>query len=350
MDLTVIDHEPAVVAGDVRGDRLLVATDDLEAATGWGLKPEGLCRGDVCVPVADTDALLADDGALVDLAAFAAAIERTIAIDADEGVAALGGTARPTVQTSDEGRHAPEIDLPAVDGGRVRLSDSSGKKRMVVAWASWCGCRHELGAWQAIQDEFGADKLEIISVALDAAVDDARPWVDEASPRYPVAVDTEGELAETYGVWNVPTTIWIDENDTIVRPPDINPADNTWKDFSGLDAEPHLDALRKWVNDDELPMSADEVVEHHRRRSPEEHTALAHRRLALHLHRAGKQAAAERHMASAAELAPMDWTIRRGLLPLQGKDPFGDDFFQFWQEWDAAGRPDYGFEGPSTGA
>ena len=54
--------------------------------------------------------------------------------------------------------------------------------------------------------------------------------------------------------------------------------------------------------------------------------------MAWHLHQAGREEAAAAHFERAAELAPKDWTIRRGSLPIQGKDPFGDNFFALASE------------------
>ena len=60
--------------------------------------------------------------------------------------------------------------------------------------------------------------------------------------------------------------------------------------------------------------------------------ARAERTLAWALHGMGETEAAERHFVRAGELAPQDWTIRRGSMPIRGMNPFGPEFFELAAE------------------
>jgi hypothetical protein len=118
----------------IDGVRVFVAGEDLAAATGWTLKPEGLCREAVCVPVRDRAALAGPAG--VDLAAFAAALGRPLALDATERTAALGTPAadRANALASLE---APGFSLPDLTGRQHSLAEQRGRKVLLIAYASW---------------------------------------------------------------------------------------------------------------------------------------------------------------------------------------------------------------------
>jgi len=341
--VTLIDaeHGARPVEGRFDGDRAWVAAAALEAATGWVLKPEGLCRGAVCVPVRDRDTLVAD--AMIDLKAFAAALRRPIVVDAAERVAAIGVPVEDRIAAM-ESLEAPDFELPDVEDRPFRYSSLGRRKKLVVTWASWCGCRYDLPAWQQLAEELAPDGLEVVSVAMDDSAATAKEWVDAADPRptFPVLYDREHLLSELYGITNVPSVVWIDEDDHIVRAPVIAPGDDQFKDFTDIDSTVHHDQLRRWVRDDEVPEDEASVREHLQAPTEAEQLARLERRVGAHLAREGKAEAAERHFATAYELAPMDWTIRRGSLPLRGEDPFGEPFFEFYAEWEAAGRPGTG--------
>ncbi len=337
IDATVLDESEIVVPATARDGRLLVNPSDLAATLGWELKPEGLCRGGVCVPVSDRRRLVDDDGRF-DLVELGSALGLEVVADIDEGVVAFGDANAPVILADAE---APPFTLEGMDGQPVTLADHAGKKKVLVTWASWCGCRYELPAWQALQDELSDFGFTVLSVSLDDSADAAREWVDAASPTYPVAVDPDHVLPERYGIVNVPSTVWIDENDRVVRPPTIAPGDDMWREFTKIDSSVHHDALRRWVRDGEEPMAEGDVKQRLAPAPPELRTARLERRVAAHLHRAGRDEAAERHFERAVELAPFDFTIRRGSMPLRGSDPFGAEFFAFWEEWEAAGRPGY---------
>jgi len=315
-----------------------VTAADLAAATGWELKPSGLCRGDVCVPLLGREITAPSDASRIDLDGWAAALGLLTASDEDADVVAVAPAATTHARAVADGR-APSLPLHDVDGNPVAFEDLSGHKRVLVTWASWCGCRHELGGWQRLQDELADAGLRLFSVALDADPEDARPWIEAAGPTYPVAVDPAHVTAERYGITNVPSVVWVDEDDRIVKPPTIAPGDDQFRDFTLIDSEQHHDLLRQWVREGRLPESAATELP---QRTDEEQQALAERRVAAHLQRLGRTDAAAAHLARAQELAPWDWTVRRGGIAMTGGDPFlGAEFLSFWEEWDAAGRPGY---------
>ncbi len=129
MTFTIL-HEDGEVA--VAGPT--IAVGDLAAATGWELKAEGLCRGDVCVPVRDRAALVVDDAVAIE--ALGAALHRPVVVDADAGVAAIG--ADPVaVGTALRDRQAPDFTLPTLSGEQFSLSSVGRKKKVLIAWASW---------------------------------------------------------------------------------------------------------------------------------------------------------------------------------------------------------------------
>ncbi len=208
------------------------------------------------------------------------------------------------------------------------VDDRPGKK-MVVAFSSWCGCAYDLPGWQAVADELGDHDFEIVGVAVDESPELVEPFTDGI--RFPILLDSDRAFCETYGVVNVPTIIWIDDDGTIARPNIQAFSDDAWVEFHGKPSGPHLDELRRWVTDGERPTVDTEAVRP--TTTVAEQLARTEFRLALELRRRDRPDAARRHFDRATELAPDDFTIWRAALQLTGDDPFGPAFFDRYEEW-----------------
>jgi len=305
---------------------LALTPDDVLAATGWEVKPHGLCRGDVCNPGTF-------EPGPVPLAALAAVLHRPLVVEELDGrtVAVLG---EPGGATAVPGEMAPELALSSVDGDPIAIT-GRGRKTAVVVWSTWCGCRYELPAWQQLAYELAGDGLDLVTVALDDDNDEVRKWTSRVEG-LPTAIDPDHRVSDVFGVVNVPATIWLDEDGRVVKAPTIAPGDDQFREFTEVDADAHHDALRAWVHGGSAPQAAinDDTAELR--------TARAERRLASWLHRHGYDEAAERHYSAAVTLAPLDFSIRRASMPARGVDPFvSEDFIALWTDWSAAGRPGY---------
>jgi hypothetical protein len=125
--LTLIDEHEIDVDAQVDGDAVVVSSNELARATGWVLKPEGLCRGEMCIPARGLDP------SALELSAVAKALHRSVVVDVEGGVAAFAGDP----MSSGMRASIDELELPDLDGNIVRMSDFAGRKRLLIAWASW---------------------------------------------------------------------------------------------------------------------------------------------------------------------------------------------------------------------
>jgi hypothetical protein len=132
--VTVISDDVRTVDATVSGDAFLLDPATLPAALGWELKPEGLCRDKTCVPVRDPSVLFVDDR--LDLAAVAGALGRPMVLDTDARLAAV---ALPAEQRRDalDDLVAPSFTLPDLDGRLHQSGEWHGRKKLLVAFASW---------------------------------------------------------------------------------------------------------------------------------------------------------------------------------------------------------------------
>jgi peroxiredoxin len=337
--ITLIDDGREVeLTAHIAGEAMRITPAALRDHLGWKLEPEGLCRDAACVPVRDGGVVV--DG-LVDLAGFARAVGRPLAIDAAERVAALGVAARERAARLGT-LEAPDFALPDLDGRTHSLSEHRGKKVLLVAYASWCGCRYDLPSWQALHEELSGEGFTMMTVALDKSPDDARPFIEAAQPTHPSLVDSDHRVADLYGMINVPTAVWIDEDGRIARPNDVAFSNDMFRDLTNFDSAAYLDAVRAWVREGAAPFDQDETKRRQMMPTADEQLARAEFAVAWFLHRRGRTEAALRHFERAAALSPDDWTIRRAAMPILGIDPMtSPEFLELFNEWSARGRPYY---------
>ena len=117
----------------------------------------------------------------------------------------------------------PAVDFNLTDqyGNTHTLSQYKGKTIFLNFWGTWCPpCRAEMPDIQKLYEEFdqeGEDALIILGVAApnlgkEKSEDGIKTFLEENGYTYPVLMDTEAELFQTYGITSFPTTIMIDRD------------------------------------------------------------------------------------------------------------------------------------------
>ncbi len=120
----------------VAGEDLWLPASDLDRASGWTLKPEGVCLGDDCVPIPPgREDSFVRSGAF-NLTNLWRHLGKPVVHDEarETWLFGEGSSERRDALTS---LQAPDFQLPDREGKLHSLSDYAGRKVFLTAWASW---------------------------------------------------------------------------------------------------------------------------------------------------------------------------------------------------------------------
>jgi hypothetical protein len=133
------DRATEISTADVDAGRLWITTVDLKRATGFELKPQGVCRNELCFPLPksrEQEFVRKNSGKTwFDLVAFARLVHQPVA--QDEALATWYFGLRSDQRQGLSSLEAPDFTLPDMNGKIHSLSDFRGKKILLLTWASW---------------------------------------------------------------------------------------------------------------------------------------------------------------------------------------------------------------------
>ncbi|MGG2198033.1 redoxin domain-containing protein [Paenibacillus validus] len=117
------------------------------------------------------------------------------------------------------GQQAPDFELKLLNGETIRLSDYRGQTVFVNFWATWCPpCQAEMPYMQQFYSDYARDGVVILGVNAthtEASVPVVAAWVKEWKITFPIALDTTGDVTDTYRVNAYPATYVVDPGGVI---------------------------------------------------------------------------------------------------------------------------------------
>jgi thiol-disulfide isomerase/thioredoxin len=133
------------------------------------------------------------------------------------GLSLLPGAAEAKVGTS-VGDQAADFKLSGIDGKPYRLSDVIRNHQATVVnfWATWCPpCRAEIPDFVRFAQKNANSPIAILAVNLQESPAKVKDFAQNAGMGFPVLTDTSGKVGNTYRIYAIPTTFFIDRKGII---------------------------------------------------------------------------------------------------------------------------------------
>ena len=106
-----------------------------------------------------------------------------------------------------------DFEVSTLGGGSFSLAKHRGKVVFLNFWATWCKpCIEEMPAIERLGRRFANDPFVVLAVSRDPNSGRVGPFLAEHRVTLPVGLDPTGDLAKSFGVRVLPTTVIIDRN------------------------------------------------------------------------------------------------------------------------------------------
>ncbi len=111
------------------------------------------------------------------------------------------------------GEEAPAFSLKRLDGSRFELAEHKDKHVVVLDfWASWCGpCVQGLPSLAKLAKAYSEKGVVVCAVNQSEDADTIKQFLREKKLDLAVALDTDGEVGQEYGLQGIPHTVVIDK-------------------------------------------------------------------------------------------------------------------------------------------
>jgi len=154
------------------------------------------------------------------LSAAVVAVAVLMVMRAPRGLLAAGTPVAGPEAVDDWARKAaPDFELSALDGRRIRLSDFRGRVVLVNFWATWCApCRVEMPWLSEFIVRYRDQGLTVLGISVDDGDRErVEGFVRERSVDYPILLN-DGNVDRRYGgVRFLPQTFFVGRDGRIIR-------------------------------------------------------------------------------------------------------------------------------------
>jgi thiol-disulfide isomerase/thioredoxin len=110
-----------------------------------------------------------------------------------------------------------DLRVPTTTDGVLDFAELTGRATLVHLWATWCApCREELPVWAEYQQDWSAQGIALVGLAVDDKAARVQALMEKAGVRWPVGMIRSSEVKSRFGPDPVPRSLLFDAHGKLV--------------------------------------------------------------------------------------------------------------------------------------